>query len=332
MRSPFFVAIALICAAFSAIAAGTITVVDQAGREVAISLPVERVVSLYGVATMYLYALGVEDRLVLGTYVGLRPGSPSWEALATVDPGLPDKYARTRPSLEEVLAREPDLVLANPWKDPGAAAEFAALGVPVVLLHAEDVEGLRGATALLGKIFGVEERATGLLSYFDEKVRAIASAVAERGTVRPRTMFVGTRPLRVASGEMYQTELIEPAGGEPVTAGLRCYWQDVDIEQVLLWDPEVIFIAPYGKVTPGELLNDPIWRGISAVRERRVYKMPRVFAPWDIPTPESFLGLLWMAAKLHPDIGIDVAAEAEAFYRAFYGYELPDALVAMIGG
>ncbi|NOX44196.1 MAG: ABC transporter substrate-binding protein [Caldiserica bacterium] len=332
MRSPFFVAIVFIWVAFGAIAAGTATVVDQAGREVVISQPVQRVVSLYGVATMYLYALGVQERLVLGTYVGLKPGSPSWAALMSVDPGLPDKYAHTRPSLEEVLAREPDLVLANPWKDPGVTEEFAAFGVPVVILHAEDVEGIRGATELLGRIFGVEERAAKLLSYLDAMVRAIASAVAGRGTARPRTLFVGTRPLRVASGEMYQTQLIELAGGDPVAAELRGYWQDVDIEQVLLWDPEVIFIAPYGRVTPEDLLNDPVWRGISAVRGKRVHKMPWVFSPWDIPTPESFLGLLWMAAKLHPDIGIDIVAEAEAFYREFYGYELPDDLIAVIEG
>lgn len=332
MRSPFFVAIVLIWVALGSIAAGTVTVVDQAGREVVISPPVRRVVSLYGVATMYLYALGVQERLVLGTYVGLKPGSPPWEALVSVDPGLPDKYARTRPSLEEVLAREPDLVLANPWKDPGAAEEFAAFGVPVVLLRAEDVEGIRGATELLGKIFGAEERAARLLSYLDATVRAIASATAGQGDSRPRTLFVGTRPLRVASGEMYQTQLIELAGGDPVTAELRGYWQDVDIEQVLLWDPEVIFIAPYGKVTPKDLLTDSVWQAIRAVQDKRVFKMPRVFAPWDIPTPESFLGLLWMAAKLHPELGIDVVAEAGVFYREFYGYELPEDLIAVVGG
>jgi len=331
VRALLAVAVALLLG-LGAFPQGKLVVTDQAGNHVEIETPVKRVVSLYGVATMYLYALGVQDRLVLGTFVGLKPGSPSWEALMSVDPGLPDKYTRTKPSLEEALAREPDLVLASLWKDPEATEEFVPFDVPVVILHAEDVEGIRGTTELLGRIFGVEERAARLLSYFNAMVRAIASAVAGLGAARPRTLFVGARPLRVASGEMYQTQLIELAGGEPVAAQLRGYWQDVDIEQLFLWDPEVIFIAPYGKVTPEDLLNDPLWHGISAVRSRRVHKMPRVFAPWDIPTPESFLGLLWMATKLHPDIGIDVVAEVKAFYREFYGYELPDGLVTVIEG
>lgn len=57
---------------------------------------------------------------------------------------------------------------------------------------------------------------------------------------------------------------------------------------------------------------------------------PRVFAPWDIPTPESFLGIVWMALKLHPDLPLDLEAEVKRFYREFYGLELPQEVLADI--
>jgi len=307
-----------------------VTVVDQAGREVTIPQPPERVVSLYGVATLYLYALGVQEKLTLGTYVGLKPGSSSWEALSAVDPRLAEKFLSREPSLEEALAKEPDLVLASARKDPEAAEDFAAFGIPVLLLFSEDLEGMKGATWLLGRAFGVEDRAAKLLSYLEEKVQGIEALIAEGGNSRPRVLFCGTQPFRVASGDMYQSQMIVLAGGEPVTKGLQGYWQDVNAEQVLLWDPEVIFIAPYGGVLPGDILDDPVWQGISAVRSGQVYKMPRVFSPWDVPTPESFLGVIWMALKLHPGLPIDLAAEARAFYRDFYGYELPEELLLRI--
>jgi iron complex transport system substrate-binding protein len=325
------VVVVLLCS-LGALPQGKLVITDQAGRSVEIETPVERVVSLYGVATMYLYALGVQDRLVLGTYVGLRPETPPWEALSAVDPDLPEKYSRAKPSLEEILAREPDLVLASATIDRETADGLSAFGVPVVLLHAEDVQGIKEATEILGKVFGTEERVARLIAYLEESVERIRGLMAEKGLEAPRVLFVGTRPLRVASGDMYQTELIRLAGGIPVAEELRGYWQNVDIEQVLLWDPEVIFIAPYGKVFPEDLFADPVWRAVRAVREGRVYKMPRVFAPWDVPTPESFLGLLWMAAKLHPELGIDVVAEARAFYRDFYGYELSEATLSVIAG
>jgi iron complex transport system substrate-binding protein len=66
------------------------------------------------------------------------------------------------------------------------------------------------------------------------------------------------------------------------------------------------------------------------VKAGRVYKMPRIISPWDVPTPESILGILWMAAKLHPELSLDVAEEARAFYREFFGYELPPELAAEI--
>ena len=320
--------ILILCVALPALA--QVTVVDQAGREVTIAQPPERVVSLYGVATLYLYALGVPEKLVLGTYVGLKPGSPSWATLSAVDPKLPEKFSQGKPSLEEVLAQEPDLVLASARKDPEAAEELAPFGIPVLLLFAEDLEGVKSATGLLGKVFGAEARAAKLLSYLDEKVQAISSLIAERELSRPRVLFCGAQPFRVASGDMYQSEMIALAGGEPVTKRLAGYWQDVNAEQVLLWDPEVIFIAPYGKVLPEDILGDPVWQGVTAVRAGRVYKMPRVFSPWDVPTPESSLGILWMAVKLHPELPIDLATEARAFYREFYGYELPEELLLQV--
>ncbi len=321
-----------LCLAFSLSATAQVAVVDQADRTVVVPRPLERVVSLYGVATMYLYALGQQGKLVLGTYVGLKPDSPSWEAFLSLDPALPQKYSRHKPSLEEILAREPDLVVANSAIDREEAAGLEGFGVPVLLLYAEDVAGVKEAISLLGEAFGVPERAGRLRAYFEERVEAIAGLVAERGLARPRTLFVGSRPLRVASGEMYQSAMIELAGGTSVTAGLPGYWQDVNVEQVLLWDPEVIFIAPYGKVYPQDLMGDPVWGAVSAVRGGRVYKMPRVFSPWDVPTPESFLGVLWMAAKLHPELPLDLAEEVRSFYREFYHYQIPDELLAGIAG
>jgi len=322
------VLVLLLCLALPALA--QVTVVDQAGREVTIPQPPERVVSLYGVATLYLYALGVPEKLTLGTYVGLKPGSASWEALSAVDPKLPEKFSQGKPSLEEVLSQDPDLVLASARKDPEAAEDLSAFGVPVLLLFSEDLEGMKGATRLLGRALGVEDRAAKLLSYLEAKVQEIGVLIAEGGLPRPRVLFCGTQPFRVASGDMYQSEMIVLAGGEPVTKGLQGHWQDVNAEQVLLWDPEVIFIAPYGEVLPEDILHDPVWQGVAAVRSGRVYKMPRVFSPWDVPTPESSLGIIWMALKLHPELSIDLAAEARAFYRDFYSYELPEGLLLRI--
>ncbi|MCD5408506.1 ABC transporter substrate-binding protein [Candidatus Bipolaricaulota bacterium] len=317
--------------AVSLSAAAQVTLVDQAGREVTLPGQVERVVSLYGVATLYLYPLGQQGKLVLGPYVGLKPGSLAWEALLTVDPGLPGKYSRHKATLEEVLAAGPDLVLGKVARDLEVAQQLSRFDVPTLLLDLETLDRIKEAVSLLGTAFGVPERASTLLSYFDEQLGEVEAAVAAAEKTRPRVLFVGTSPFRVASGDMFQSEMIALAGGTSVTAGLGGYWQDVNTEQILLWDPEVVFIAPYGKVSPEDLLSDPVWGGVAAVEAGRVYKMPRVISPWDVPTPESILGIMWMAARLHPELPLDVVGEARAFYRAFFGYELSEELAEEIG-
>ncbi len=237
-------------AAFALAGLAQLSVVDQLGRAVVIPQTPSRVVSLYGIATYYLYALGVEDRLALGSFVGLKPGTPSWELLVRIDPGLPGRYSPAVPTLEEALKAEPDLILANPDRNPGADSDFAPFSIPLLYVKMEDLAGMKGAISLLGEVFGAE-RARALIALLDKRLSRIREELAPLGREQlPRVLFVGSRPLRVASGEMYQSEMIELAGGVSVTSDIRGYWLNVNAEQVLLWDPEVVFIAPYGRVTP----------------------------------------------------------------------------------
>ena len=53
----------------------------------------------------------------------------------------------------------------------------------------------------------------------------------------------------------------------------------LDAERILAMDPDMIFLTgmrgtPWPTENPQEFLHDPRWRGLKAVRERRVYRMP----------------------------------------------------------
>jgi iron complex transport system substrate-binding protein len=118
-----------------------------------------------------------------------------------------------------------------------------------------------------------------------------------------------------------------------VTGELTGYWNEVNLEQILLWDPDVILVPPYGPVQPANVLEDPDWAAIGAVRDRRVHRMPQVIAPMDAPVPESLLGVAWMASVFYPDlIGLDLAAEIERFYAFYYGYDLTEAELEHLTG
>ena len=106
---------------------------------------------------------------------------------------------------------------------------------------------------------------------------------------------------------------------------LQGSWNEVNLEQILLWNPDVIVIPPYGPVQPSDLLDNPDWQTIDAVRNERVHRMPRLIAPMDTPVPESMLGVVWLAWAFYPDsISLDLESEASDFYATYYGFDLTD--------
>ncbi|MDY5624851.1 MAG: ABC transporter substrate-binding protein, partial [Eubacteriales bacterium] len=63
---------------------------------------------------------------------------------------------------------------------------------------------------------------------------------------------------------------------------------------------------------------------VAAVKNGAVYNMPTGFEAWDSPVPSGVLGMLWMTAKLHPEVYTmeEFAADAADFYKTFYGFDM----------
>ncbi|MFO8034633.1 MAG: ABC transporter substrate-binding protein [Candidatus Bipolaricaulota bacterium] len=306
---------------------GPVTV-DQTGAEVELRESPGRVLSAYGPATYFVYALGEGDRIVAARYVALTdPGGEVGALHQHMDPEFATKLMPTRPETEEILVHEPDLVLTNPNRNRGMADILRDLGVPAAEYVPESVEGVLDAVELTGELLGpeVKPRAEALVTELEHHLAELDRAVGELSAEeRPRVLFVGTTPFHVASGDMLQTELIARAGGRSVSAELGGGWREISLEQLTTWDPEVIVIAPYGNVGPTDLLDDPHWAWIDAVRSGRVYKMPRIAAPWDAPVPDAVLGALWLAQVFHTDMApLGVADEARVLYEEYYGISLP---------
>jgi len=325
----------LICGAVVVALAGAVAaedvieIVDQTGSTVRIHQPVERVVSVYGAGTFYVYALGAADRLVMAWYIGVKGIANASEAMFRLEPHLEKLLAFGDPNVEEIVARDAQLVLVDGSRHGAFAEQMAELGVPVIQYAVETPEALKAAVLLTGQALGPEalERANVLLNDYDRLFSTVMSDLESLAPdERVRVLFLGTDPLKVASGDMYQTYLIEAAGGISVSKELAGYWNEVNLEQILLWNPDVILIPPYGPVQPADVLENPDWAATRAVQDGRVHRMPRVIAPMDTPVPESLLGVAWMASVFYPDlVRLDLEIEVDRFYATYYGYDLTEA-------
>lgn len=305
----------------------SVTLVDQGGVEVTIPQPVRRIASAYGVATYYAYATGAGARLVAASYVGVR-GPAAQNSMRRVDPNFDTLFTavsalnQNEVNVEELASLNPDLVLASArtqWLDT-----VSELGIPILRFEGESPEMFKQAMLLIGQALGPDAayRAEMYNTYYDDTLALIRAQVASVEQPK-RVYFSGTEPLRTASGDMYQTAMIEAAGADSVSAGLTGYWNDVNLEQVLLWDPDVIFVPTYGGASVEAITESDEWAVLGAVQNGQVYQLPMFISPWDTPLPDSILGIMWMAETLYPDqVDLDCEGQVRTFYTMFYDYAI----------
>ncbi len=307
----------------------SVTVTDQRGRSVDIPQPAERIFSPYSLTTYMLYVLGAGDRIMFANYLGARDPAGA-AAMERIDPKFPERSIETpqeTTNVEFVASITPGLVTAP--ADASWSDSVERIGVPLLGLRPESGRKIVEAMRILGRALGPDAtaRAEAWSAYYDHVLDTIQDHTRSRQQqeTRPRVLFTGSNRTRVASGDMYQSALIAAAGGRSVTEHLRGTWNDVDVEHVLQWDPDLILVAPYGQASVEAILDDPQWQLLDAVRSEDVLRVPKLVAPWDTPVPDSVLGVIWLAENLHgAATGLQCGAEAAFFYRRFYDYTLSD--------
>lgn len=315
----------------AALLPSTITVTDQAGVTVEVPQPVRRVISPYSLATYMVYTTGAADLLEAAGFLGARDPQGA-AAMERIDPRFPLLSAadmnQNNTNVEEIARLEPDVILSSAradWLD--AVAE---LGIPIIRFEGESPDALKAGLRLAGQLFGPDaaHRAQAWIEYYDSVLADVGAVTAETEQ-RPRVLFTGSEPTQVISGEMYQASMIEAAGGVSVSEGLSGFWNDVNLEQLAVWNPDVIFVPPYGGASVAAITDTPDWQILDAVQNGAVYLVPKLVAPWDTPTPDSVLGIIWMAERFFPDaLSLNCADETRYFYNTFYDYPISEEEVA----
>lgn len=308
----------------------SVTVTDQAGRTFEVAQPVERLASPYSLATYLAYGVGAGDRVVMAGFLGARDPAGA-AAMTRIDgrfPELSTVQAQESTNVEFIATIAPDIVFGaarSEWIGP-----VEAIGIPVIVFDGESTEGLKGAMRLAGLLLGPDAsaRAEAWVAYYDHVLERVAAATADASGAES-VLFTGTKRTTVASGAMYQSALIAAAGGASATAALPGYWNEVGVEQVLVWNPDLILVPPYGGASVEAIVDDPEWQLLDAVRAGRVLRVPKLVAPWDTPVPDSVLAVVWLAETLHPgSVTLSCADETDFFYRRFYGYAISPEEVA----
>ena len=102
------------------------------------------------------------------------------------------------------------------------------------------------------------------------------------------------------------------------------YWVDISAEQLLSYNPDVIYIVEYADYTVEDVLKDSRLKDVKAIKNNKVFVIPSVLEPWDYPTPSSILGVLWMTNNINPEkyTKDEFEKDSKAFYKKYFNLEV----------
>ena len=244
-----------------------ITLIDDRGRAVNLSLPAQRIVSLAPSITELVYAAGAGDRLV-----GVA-GYSDYPPAARDVPRIGDA---SRVDIERVLSLHPDLVIG--WRSGNHAADFARLeqfGFPVFVAEPATLAAIPKLLRAIGVLAGTADTARIAASGFERGMAALRERYGARSNVR---VFyeIWHEPLMTVNGAHMISDVIRLCGGSNVFADLAPLTPVVALEGVFAAQPQVV-IGGSSATTPEEFAAQ--WRRYE--RFARLRNVPAMFVDPD---------------------------------------------------
>ncbi|MGH7415200.1 MAG: cobalamin-binding protein [Candidatus Rokuibacteriota bacterium] len=212
------------------------TVTDQTGRRLALTSPPARIVSLVPSVTETLFTIGAQDRLVGVTDFCDYPAGARRK---------PSVGGMVSPSLEGIVALEPDLIVATPAGNRHETfTHLKRLKLPIFLVDPSTVSDVLDLIGRLGRLTDRAQPADRVVAALRDRIQTVSTRVA--GRPRPRVLYVlWPDPLIVPARGALVSELIALAGGDSVTADGGQGYPRYSMEAALARNPEVILIASH---------------------------------------------------------------------------------------
>jgi iron complex transport system substrate-binding protein len=301
-----------------------ISVTDFRGKTIWVKKPVNRIVCLIESALSGLYMLGVEDRVVgISTNVYTGNVFPYYAEL--------DERIRTRRlptpgnwdfvNIESVISLKPDLVIVWAHQTESIRA-LEERGVPVFGVFIEKKEDVYTEIAALGKLTGMEKRGEQLIKYTRSEISRIEKQVKSvPSSGRPGFYFMWAQgDLETSCGGSMVNDLITFAGGKNVCSHISREHMVVNMENLLSWNPDIIVMWYNEKKDPLDILRDPQWQTIRAVKEGKVYEFMDIFHS-DLWTLKFQHAAKQVAKWCHPEVfrNMDLEQEKKKMWNALYG-------------
>lgn len=266
-------------------------VIDEAGRTVRVPQPVQRIVSLSPSTTETLYALGLQDRLVGDTdYCDFPPDARKKTKVG----------GAINPSIEEIVALRPDLVLVTKLNRLETVNALSELGISSYAVDPHTVEQIISSTRRLAHILGVPEAGAAVATDLDRQLGELHQRLSAYPPTRV-LFVVWSDPLISIGKNTFIADALRLAGATSIVNSSQD-WPQVSLEEVARLQPDyLVFAESHSEAARTDfeaLAERPGWRGLTAVRNRRYAVISDAV---NRPAPRIVSAIADLARQLHPD-------------------------------
>ena len=298
------------------------TITDGAGRQVTVPETVESIVCVGVGALRYTCYMGAAE---------LVAGVEDYEATKGIErlnnhvnhekfQNLPITGTNGGPYAEEIIAVAPQVIVMSKSANADADDLQAQTGTPVVVIPGSDTtldDNAYETIRILGELYGMEGRAEELTTYLkavqqdldsrtknipdSEKPSAYVAGVSFRGAHGFEGTEAGYGPFKL----IHANNLADTTGQNGAF--------DIDPEQVLSWDPDVIFLDFNGMdlINEDYARNPDYYHALTAVQEGKVYSQIS-FRSYASNLDTALADAYYAACILYPEQFADVDPVAKA--------------------
>ncbi len=220
-------------------------------------------------------------------------------------------------NVEALMALKPDMVVT--WDRRPEQVDFLRRqGFHLFTLYPEGLDDIRRDTLRIGRLLGQAERAEKVTQLMARHFEALKQRLAGiPAAAHPRVVWLWGKPTTITGNKGVVGELITLAGGINLGGKVDNFNQELSMETMVDLNPEVVLIWGSASYGVADLLRDPKWQNVQAVKTGRVFKADRS-STW---SPRVVVLAWWMAHCFFPQeiSPAEFRQAADSFYRECFG-------------
>ncbi len=323
-----------LCACGGAVPDGERVITDGADRTVAVPEKVERIICVGVGALRYVCYMQGADLVV---------GVEDFEHETTVTrpynyvhneafKRLPVIGANYKPNTEAIISADPQVIVLSATSGLDAEDLQNKTGIPVAVIPGSDTtldEKAFESLRIIGTLLGKEQRAKELTAYLQDMKKELSDRTAniqdKPSVYVGGVSFKGLHGFEGTEAGYGPLTLIAADNLADTTGQAGAF--DVDLEQILTWDPDVIFLDYEGlALIKAHYAKSPdYYNSLTAVKSGKVYAQIsfRSYAA----NLETALCDAWYAATiLYPDAfgDVDLDAKVSEIFTVLLGTDISE--------